>query len=266
MFDAVKLLRELQECISESSQFNWDGGDYERLLFAEVKGLLHIEFYGEPWRETFAGFVKLVCIPDVASKIGALFFRSPDEGANGTNNWDFSKLIESEITFPNLKILFVEPYQLDWHNHPIIAECLEEAGMISKLITKMPNLQSMTVPNAPDASFFEMRRQSLSYLRVESGYDHQNFILNFSRSLCFPNLEVLDFSDYNEQYVDDYPAACTPFEYYVELFRSQAFASIRMFVLRNAVLSETELAELHGLRKDITFRFVKSYGDYVYVK
>lgn len=263
MFDAGKHIQEIQKWISEHDQFEWNSDDPERLLFTEVQGLFHLEFYGFPWNDNFLKFIELICIPEVASKIVALNFRSPDQGANGTLNWDFSELIQSKTDLANLKTLFVEPYQPEWHNFPIIAESLEEEGMIAKLIAKMPCLKKLTLPNSPDASFFEVSRESLSYLRVESGYDPQNFIFNLSHSSCFPNLQTLDFGDYNQQYVDEYPEACIPFEHYVELFCSRAFASIQLFVLRNAVLSPTQLQELHQQRQGMTFRFIQSYGDYV---
>jgi hypothetical protein len=255
MTDAVEMLRELQNKIVDR--------DRERLIFAEVKGLLHIEFYGQPWGNLFSEFVNLICHPHIASNIGALIFRSPDEGANGTNNWDFSEFTDSKALFPNITTFFVEPYQPEWHNQPIIAQIIEEEGAIAKLLAKMPNLISLTVPNAPDASFFEVGIRPLSYLRVESGYDRQNFIQNLSRSLCFPNLEFFDFGDYNEQYIDNYQENCTPFEDYVDLFKSKAFEKVAIFVLRNPLLSQSQLQKLKNLRQRLTFRLIKSYGDYV---
>lgn len=87
-------------------------------------------------------------------------------------------------------------------------------------------------------------------MRVEAGFDHENFILNFSRSSCFTELKKLDFGDFNEQYMDDYLGYRTPFEHYCELFQSGAFAGIQEFVLRNASLSSLSF---QATRKDLDF-------------
>jgi hypothetical protein len=41
------------------------------------------------------------------------------------------------------------------HNHPVLGCGYEEGGMIARLLDRMPNLEELTVPSAPDASFFD---------------------------------------------------------------------------------------------------------------
>jgi hypothetical protein len=252
----IKLLSALQQRIADREKEV--GEEEDRISFEEVRGLFQIEYFGFAFGESFSELVYLLCNPDIASCTQSLTFRSLDEGANGTFYWDFNELNRSSVMFPNLTTFFVEPHHADWHNHPVIAETLEEEGMIGRLLAQMPNLREMTVPNAPDASFFQVGQRPLYALRVEAGYDHQNFILNLSRSSCFPRLKILDFGDLNEQYMDDYFEYRTPFEHYRELLQSKAFSEVKELVLRNVYLSPSQLEELQELCKNITFRLINS--------
>lgn len=252
----IKLLSALQKRIADREKEV--GEEEDRISFVEVRDLVQIEYFGFAFGESFSQFVHLLCNPDIASSTQSLVFRSLDEGANGTFYWDFTELNRSSVMFPNLTTFFVEPHHSDWHNHPVIAETLEEEGMIGRLLAQMPNLREMTVPNAPDASFFQVGQRPLSTLHVDAGYDHQNFILNFSRSSCFPLLKILDFGDFNEQYMDDYLEYCTPFEHYRELLQSKAFSGVQELVLRNARLSPSQVEELEKLCKKIILRLINS--------
>jgi len=261
---ALKHLSIVQQAISARNEPEWDDESCEKLLFCPVAGLLHVEFYGLPFDKSFTDFIKVLCLPEVAVSIRSLVFLGPDEGANGTRNWDFSQLLETNVAFPNLLTLSVEPTLPDDHNQTIIASVYDEEGQIGRLVSKAPSLQSLTVPSAPDASFFKVGSAPLSYLRVEAGYDTQNFILNFSQSSCFAKLRILDFGDYNQRIIEDYPYGCTPFEHYQQLFRSRAFSSVARFVLRNSILTEEQLGELHLTRDDCQLMVIQTpHGDYV---
>src|ERR1043165_4764398 len=124
-------------------------------------------------------------------------------GANGTRNWDFTPLVESSAVFPQPTSFFIEPSAPEHHNQTIIAKDYDEDGMIARLLTRFPRIESLTTPSAPNASFFEIGIRPLVYLRVDAGYDTQNFILNLSKSSCFPSLRLLDYGDYNERYMED---------------------------------------------------------------
>ena len=263
MQHVIARLSELQRAIA--------GGDFPTLLdqevsklyFAEIQGLLHVEYYGPHWNEPgepFDCLIDLLCDAGAAAGIRSLTFRGPDEGANGTRNWDFTGLLASDVIFPNLTTFCVEPTQPEHHNQTILAEVYEEEGMIGRLLDRMPALESLTVPSAPDCSFFTRPRHPLRRLRVDTGYDHQDFIRNLSASSCFPHLELLDFGDYNQRYMEDYMDRCTRFEDYRELARSRGFESVRLFILRNASLSAEQWSEL-GLA---AVRAIQCHGNYVH--
>ena len=244
---AINQLFKIQKSVSARNSVS---GTDEKLLFCPVDDGLHLEFYGLAFDEFFEEFVQTLCSPELAPIVKSLVFRGPDDGANGTRNWDFTRLLENDASFPHLNSLVVEPSSPEHHNQTIIASSYDEEGQIARLLVKMPVLKYLTVPSAPDETFFEIGFRPLTYLRVESGYDTQNFISNFSQSNCFSKLQTLDFSDYNQREMEDYPASCTPFEDYQKLFQSQAFAGVRKFFLRNSPLSLEQLRELRKLKED----------------
>lgn len=265
MASATEQLQSLQERISQTSERSLLDVEMQKLYFTHSRGLLYVAYYGSSYNETYADFLQTICIPEIAEQLGELTIQGPDEGANGTRNWDFSGLVDSGVEFPRLNTFFVEPTEPDHHNQTIIGADYEEEGQIGHLLTQMPALQFLTVPSAPDADFFERGEHPLAILRVESGYDHQSFIANFSRSSCFPHLRMLDFGDYNQRYMEDYVQQCTPFADYEALFRSQAFRNIsgRGFVLRNSVLSAVQLAELRRMQSSVPFYVIHCYGEYI---
>jgi hypothetical protein len=183
------------------------------------------------------------------SVIGSLFLRShSDLGINGTRNWDLWLLVHGDVVFPNLRSFSVEQSKPGDHNRVIVADNYDEAGVLGRLLCKAPALEKLTVPSAPDSSFFELKSHPLRYLNVDASYDTQGFIGNLAASSCFPNLTAFEFGEFNETYLDDFPASCTPFDDYRHLFVSEAFSRVKMFVWRNPVCSESEMMELRSLR------------------
>jgi hypothetical protein len=263
MPDALTLLSQLQSAVAERGAPDFLPTDNERVLFAEERGALHVEIYSDPLGDSFLEVLETLAQPEVASRLGYLSLRGPDEGANGTRNWDLSRLLESDVQFPWLRGLFIEPSGPEWHNRSIVAVDYDEAGMLGQLLDRAPALSYLVAPSAPDRTFFQRTAHPLQYLRVEAGYDPQTFIRSVSESDCFPTLRQLDYTDYCERYADDYPARCTPFEDYRALFEAPAIVPVRSFTLRNAVLSPEQLLELKALRPALLFTTVQSFGEYV---
>ncbi|GAA3755698.1 hypothetical protein [Flavobacterium ginsengiterrae] len=146
------------------------------------------------------------------------------------------------------------------HNTSIIQRSNEfdENGIIGELISRMPKLKSLTLPSAPDKSFFKIGNHPLKSLKLQAGYDHQNFIENFSESSNYTFLTQFDYTDlidFNDIPKEDY----TSFESYIKLFKSKAFSTIQHFKLRNAMLSKEQLFHLQNI-KDIQFLNIKVHG------
>jgi hypothetical protein len=118
------------------------------------------------------------------------------------------------------------------------------------------------VPSAPDESFFQVGFRPLRFLRVDTGFAHQDFLLNLSR-YGLSDLIMLDFGDYNQRYLEGYHQECVPFEHYEQLFRSPAFRGVRRLNLRNSALTHDQLAHLHSLHKDLQLYLIQAYGEYL---
>ena len=240
----------------------------EYLLVSEFNNLLDIVF--NSWGETvFDEFLNVLCQADVAKRLRTLKIGAQDfDGANGTRDWDFTKLVESDATFPNLLSLAIETYNNVEHNRPIISSSIggfdyAEKGTLAKWLTKSPNLRFLSTPSAPDEMFFKRERHPLEYLVVQAGYATENFILNFSQSDCFPNLQRLDYTDYDERYMEDYRQDCTPLEHFEQLFRSKAFAPVEAFTWCDPIFTSSQLVSLKSLRPDLWFVVTHSSIEHV---
>ena len=244
-----------------------------KLYFFPVGDFFDISFYGNGFDDepntkakdfdyesnfAFCAFLDFICEQENAEKLISLTFDGPDEGANGTKNWDFSRIINSDVTFLNLKSLKIQLTNLGDHNGNIIASVYDEEGMIAKLMEKMPNLETLVIPSAPNKSFFEIGKHPLKRLILQVGYDNQNFIENFAESDNFYQLTALDFTDMIDSY--DMPEEnSVSFESFEKLFKSKAFSTVKHFKLRNSILSKEQLFELQKLN-DVQFLYIKAKG------
>ena len=243
----------------------------ERVTVAPLYGGLHVEFFGNPWEEPFAW--TLACLSDqrVADAIMSLSFTGPDEGANGTREWEFTALLDSDVRFPRLRSLSISPTEPADHNMSLVQRAgtiMEEDGEIARFVSKAPYLSELVVPNAPDASFFELALPHLNMLRIGGGCDTQQFIEQLAASHTLPALGLLDFSESTElqfTWADARDAeAVTPFPAYERLFASDAFAAVRTFRLRNSALSLEQLQTLQALRPGLQFMVIQAgMGGYV---
>jgi len=247
-----------------ADRFN-DPSLYPRLFVLGVAELLHVDFYGAPFEEAFDKLCERLVLPEVAPRLASVVLRAPDEGHNGTCNWDLTVLVEAEGGFPALKYFAIEQNGPDQHNRRIVAEEYEESGAIGRLLRKAPVLDALVVPSAPDRSFFGVTGHPLRYLSVDAGYDTQGFVRELASSRSLPGLRALEFGEYSETYMDDFAARCTPLGDYELLFKSPVFRALNSFTLRNPVLSSQELSHLRSLapRKDLQFKVVRCGSEYV---
>ncbi|MCJ8339847.1 MAG: hypothetical protein MJK10_15370 [Pseudomonadales bacterium] len=277
----MEKLVELQKLIAEINIKYWDDPNVSRLLFSEVAGLYHIEFYGNGYddnpntalsevdeEDNYTFIAVLEAIKEMSESISHLSFSGPDEGANGFRSWDFSRLINIGYTFKNLVSLKVELTDPGFHNLSCITPVIndyEEGGMVSRLLKSMPKIRELIIPSAPNSDFFDLTMSDLQYLRIEAGYSSQDFINNFGTSDGFTNLSVLDYSDvFFFADAEDRKKTATNFSEFKRLFESKAFTSVKHFTLRNSNLDVTELIQLQELRPDLQFLVISSLsGQYV---
>jgi len=240
-------------------------GDSSQLYFSSVGQFYDLYFYGDGYSDSmpFRMLLEFISKQEYADRIVSMKFDGPDEGANGTKNWDFDLIADSNVMFPNLKQFIVQLSDYADHNCNIIGKDYEEDGMIAKLLVKMPTLMSLSIPSAPNKSFFDIASHPLKYLRLQAGYDNQNFIRNLAQSNNFQSLASLDYSDFmdtNNATKDCY----TSFEDFKMLFTSTAFSSVKRFILRNSILNKEQLFELQCLNNSLQFMYVDAKcGQYV---
>lgn len=283
----IEQIIKLQEEIYNYETKDFDTGeereytiDYSsKIEFSKIGKLFSLSFYGDGYDDdpsikatefdyetnfAFCRFLDFISEHQNAENIISLHFGGKDEGANGTKSWFFDRILNSKVIFPNLKIFSVQLTDLGDHNQSIIDHqfSMEESGVIAKLISKMPILESLIIPSAPDQSFFEIGKHPLSYLKVQAGYDHQNFIENLSESDNFYQLSVLDYTEVIDVF-DKQDEEYTYFESFKKLFQSKTFSSIQSFILRGSILTKDQLFELQKSNNVQFFNIIIKGGRYV---
>lgn len=159
-----------------------------RLLVADGGNGLHVQYDGEVCEDAFEIALNAIC--EAAPDIVSLKFAGPDEGANGLRTHDFEALLTSKAIFPNLLELSIRPTDVSNHNFVDVAE-----NQLPALIARCPNLESLTIPHAPEADFFNIKLKNLRYLRIGMGWQLHDFINHLGKSSNLPNLMVFDFTD-----------------------------------------------------------------------
>lgn len=235
----------------------------KRVCVTAAVDQLHVEFYGTPFDEALQEVLTAIITPEVAAVLASLSFRGPDEGANGTRNWDLSLLGDCDVGFPQLRELSIEQTKPADHNRSIVAATFEEEGVLARILARAPALESLVTPSAPDASFFQVGERPLRFLSVDAGYDSQSFIRNLARSSCFSDLRCLEFGEYNEKYMENFADQCTPMADYQALFTSSAFKSVGRFVWRNPACPAAKIGELKAMRPDLQLLVVRTSADYI---
>lgn len=235
----------------------------ECLSVVACGAMYHFEFYGTPFGDAYIDLCETLSIPQVSASILSLSLRGPDEGANGTKNWDLEPLISHGQNFPLLQTFSVELNQLADHNRTIIASTYDEAGVIARFTAKCPRLTNLTVPSAPSPEFFNACPGSLQFLSVDAGYDTQHFLGHFGHSRGISSLRCFEWGEYSEHYMDNWQKSCTPFSDYEALFASPAFRTVARFVVRQPRLTAEQTDALRRLRPDIQFLLARYSSEYV---
>jgi hypothetical protein len=240
----MHLLERLRAELAASPEDFADPDLYARLSVVEAPSGYHIDFFGQPLEAPFEALCGALTSPEVAGRLVSLKLRCPDEGANGTCNWDLSGLADADVTFGALRMLAIQQNGPGQHNRIIVAASYDEDGVLARLLKRSPRLEALTTPSAPDKAFFEHDGHPLRYLSVDAGYDHQSFVRNLTESSSFPQLRALEYGDYQETYVEGWEDHRTPLADYEDLVRSPAVQSLRTLTLRNPALSDAQVADL----------------------
>lgn len=274
---ALAKLAALQQKYYEDAARDAEGDDAwhgrgTMLSFAPTPHGVHVEYHGPSCEdEALTALFDVLADPDVAESLASLALTGPDEGANGTREWILTPLLDTDVEFPRLRQLYVRPTEPDDHNFSLISKAgaaMEEAGEIARLCRKAPRLTDLTVPNAPDASFFAVSLPALCFLRVGGGYDTQRFVANLARATNLPSLCALDFSESIDVFLrwpeGEHPPRPTPFSAFEVLVGGRFSTQLRALTLRNTCLSRAELEALQARAPSLQLKVIQAtHGGYV---
>jgi hypothetical protein len=187
--DAQRALNALDAERAEEDDSPLHSNDWRnRLLVADGGNGLHVQYDGEVWEDAFE--IALTAIAKAAPDIVSLKFVGDDKGANGLRTHDFASLLSTNATFPNLLELFIRPSDVGNHCFCDVAD-----KQLPALIARCPNLESLTLPHAPETAFFNTPLNGLRYLRIGMGWQLYDFIENLAKKSNMPALSMFDFSD-----------------------------------------------------------------------
>lgn len=241
--------------------------DFNHVDVAPMRAGLHVRYFGEAWGEPLDWALACLAEREVASLVTDLAFSGPDEGANGTREWDFGPLLDSDAHFPMLRSLYVRPTEPADHNMSMIVRrdlIMQEGGEIARFVAKAPFLAELTVPNAPDARFFDVPLPHLSRLRIGGGSDTQQFIDRLAGSDNLPSLGCLDFSESTELHAawkrERGAGSVTSFDAYERLLKSPAGQRLHALYLRNTCLDLDALEALQALHPRLQFMVIQASG------
>jgi hypothetical protein len=177
-----------------------------RILFADVGSPqcdgLCVEYYGEVWEDAWQIALDAIANKDVASRLSSLRITGPDEGANGSRTHDFSSLLKSNVQFPNLRELYIRPTSVNDHNMVDMRD-----DQIAAIIARCPNLERLTLPQAPQPDFFNLSLPKLRYLSIGMAWQTHGFIRHMAAHHNMPALMRLEFSDSLSVFKQDHAVA-----------------------------------------------------------
>jgi hypothetical protein len=195
---SIKILQDAQNELNALHQHNakeyddtFEANDWRnRILYADLGNGLAVEYYGEVWEEAFEIALNAICQPAVAERLTSIRFTGPDTGANGSRTHEFDSLLSASAVFPKVRDLYIRPTDVCDHNISDVAD-----GQLSALIMRFPNLENLTLPQAPEPDFFKIKLDKLRYLRIGMGWRLYGFIRNLANNAQLASLNVLDFTD-----------------------------------------------------------------------
>jgi hypothetical protein len=262
MPDVPEQLDAMQRRIAQCNDVDTPAEYLQYAAVTRTGDLFHIDYYGSPFEDGYLDLLETLGRAEVAAALGSLTLRSPDEGANGTRNFDLEPLLAAGSVFPRLESFRLPLNQPGDHNRTVVGRDFDEDGVLARLLAAAPALLELIVPSAPNAAFFDVGRRPLRFLSIDAGYATQDFILNLSESSCFPDLSCLEWGEYNETYLEDFANGCTPLEHYHRLFATPAFAGVQRFIWRNPACASDAIQALKALKPDLQLLVVRNSAEY----
>lgn len=220
------------------------------LRYSRQGDLYEIEFITDgPASPLCSIFFEIINHEEFTEQIWSLRLQGADEGVDGINQWDLAVLSENpKVIFSNLK-QFLLPLNNSQSHHKVIVtgnSDYQENGVLAKLLPKMPNLEFLQSPSAPNEDFFKYP-SAFKTLHIQAGFNHQNFICHLAQAKHFTDLETLKFWDYTEGYAENYQQHATSVDDYIALFSSTNLPKLKRLHLYHTQLSPKEQEKLRSL-------------------
>jgi len=130
--------------------------------------------------------------------VSSFEIKAKDVGSNGTRTFGLEELLKDDkIVFENMKEFEVEQTQHFHENISVVTfqDYNEDNGAGGKILNKMPNLEILSLPSAPNADFFNRAKHPLTHLSLQAGYEHEGFVAKLADSKNFPNLSSFEWTD-----------------------------------------------------------------------
>src|SRR5262245_26327301 len=166
-----------------------------RLWVGQTPDGLFVDFFGSPMDEGLDALLDALAAPEVSANLVGATLRGPDEGANGTCNWNLRPFVDAVASLPRLRTFAVEQGGSSDHNTHIIAEDYEEGGVLGRLLDKAPSLERLEVPSCPGPNFFQTDVRPLHSVSVRAGYHHQGFIDKLANATNLPRLRSIEYGE-----------------------------------------------------------------------
>lgn len=245
----------IQEELSAFLKNHIDGYDpksYNIEVEVITNGMFELKYYTDDWHSDWNDkccgmpLLKILADKPYCEKLLKLRINAEDAGINGTQNWELEGLLNNKNNFVNLTSFELPLNSLENHNRIIVSfiDSYEENNGIGLLLDKCPRLTNLIIPSAPGEKFFDRKEHVLENLIIQTGYDHQNFIKNLSKSTCFKSLKHLSFRDYAETYMDDFKKSCTQFDDYLLLMTSSNLPALNSITLIDTVIDQKQKDKL----------------------
>lgn len=234
---------------------------FHQLIVDEVDGLVDVEYRGE-YELWFADrttipileeVLRVLASADVAPTLRSFTYRTDAAlAANGTYDFNIDALVQGNQIFPNLTRVSLDQGHGE-HGYKILTspasgDDWSEAGVLARLLERAPYLAELVVPGAPRASFFVGPPHPLGRLDVDAAYGHDGFIKQLAASSRFPGLRNFVFTEFRQDYLDDWREQTTSYEDYVLFFRSELASRLDTISLREVTLSEEHIGRLLAIK------------------
>jgi hypothetical protein len=103
MLNIAEQLETLRRRIGELNKPNTQVEYLQRLAVTQTGDVFNLDFYGGCYQGGYSDLLSTLVKPEIAASIRSLILRGPDEGANGTNDWNIKWLFDTDTTFPRRK-------------------------------------------------------------------------------------------------------------------------------------------------------------------